>query len=200
MKFNRWAVLEARGRMRLCRCDCGAERVILFGDLKSGKSKMCKNCSYAARKNVARPEVTKHGLSDTPTARSWVEMRRRCYATHRKEYPNYGGRGIVVCDRWRDSFVNFLTDMGLRPDGHTLDRIDNDGPYSPENCRWVPRAAQELNKRSSVRYDIFGERITLAEAARKYGIGSATLYNRVITLKWAPERAVTEHIHPNGPN
>jgi hypothetical protein len=121
-------------------------------------------------------------------------MRRRCYAPHRKEYPNYGGRGIAVCDRWKDSLTNFIGDMGERPDGHTLDRIDNNGPYSPENCRWVPRAEQELNKRSNVRYAIFGEMLTLAEAARKYGIGVNTLHNRVRALKWDVERAVSEPV------
>lgn len=157
-------------------------RRILWGDLRAGRSKSC-GCGRV-----------KHGMADTPTARSWVEMRRRCYATHRKEYPNYGGRGIVVCERWKESLANFIQDMGERPEGYTIERINNDGPYSPENCQWIPRAEQELNKRSNVRHAIFGEKITLSEAARKYGIGINTLHNRVHALKWEVERAVSEPV------
>lgn len=122
-------------------------------------------------------------------------MRRRCYATHRKEYQNYGGRGIKVCERWNDSLANFVADMGERPEGHTLDRIDNDGDYTPGNCRWVPRAEQELNKRTNVRYDVFGESLTISEAARKYGLKASTIRSRVKQRGWSVERAVTEQVH-----
>lgn len=182
MQINNWTVLEDTGRSRLCECVCGTRRRILWGDLRAARSKSC-GC-----------KKTKHGMSDSPTARSWVEMRRRCYAAHRKEYPNYGGRGIVVCDRWRDSLENFIEDMGPRPEGYTLERIDNDGPYSPDNCRWASRAEQELNKRSNVRHSIFGEMLTLSEAARKYGIGIATLHNRFHALGWDVERTVSEPV------
>lgn len=196
-QFGDWQMLESIGRMRLARCKCGTVRRVAFYDVKVGKS---KGCGCEAKKRLAersRVDNRRHGLADSPTHRSWIEMRRRCYAAHRKEFANYGGRGIVVCDRWRNSFDNFLADMGPRPDGHTLDRIDNDGPYSPDNCRWAPRAAQERNKRSNAFYDFNGERMTVAEAAERYGIKPMTLYNRINTLGWTPDdavnRAVADH-------
>lgn len=191
-----WTVLEASGKMRLARCKCGTTRRVAYSDMRLGKSKGC-GCEALKRLAIAsKIRNRRHGFADTPTQRSWVEMRRRCYAAHRKEYPNYGGRGIAVCDRWRDSFDNFLADMGPRPDGHTLDRIDNDGHYTRENCRWVPRAAQERNKRSNAIYVFNGERMTVVEAAERYGIAPNALYQRIGVRKWDPSRAVNTPIAP----
>lgn len=89
------------------------------------------------------------GRGTTPEFRSWLAMRQRCYYTKHAKYPRYGGRGIKVCDRWRDSFANFLADMGPRPAGTTLDRIDNDGHYTPGNCRWATPAQQMENRTRS---------------------------------------------------
>lgn len=83
----------------------------------------------------------------SPTYHSWVEMRRRCLTTTFARYKDYGGRGITICDRWLESFVNFLADMGERPAGLTLDRIDNDGNYEPGNCRWATQSEQVRNQR-----------------------------------------------------
>ena len=116
-------------------------------------------------------------------------MKRRCYATHRKEYPNYGGRGIVVCERWLSSFQNFLDDMGPKPEGHTLDRIDNDGPYELANCRWLLRAAQELNKRSNRLITAFGETMPVSAMARRHGVKPETLFNRLAKYT-DPEAAI----------
>jgi hypothetical protein len=196
-KYGDWELLEFVGRKRLSRCKCGVVKSVNFYDVRAGKS---KGCGCETKKKLAeRSKIVnrRHGFSDTPTQGSWVEMRRRCYATHRKEYPNYGGRGITVCDRWLESFDNFLADMGPKPEGYTIERVNNNGNYTPENCKWVPRPVQERNKRTNARYNFNGESLLVVEAAEVYGIKAATLYNRINTLKWEPSRAVNEPVHNN---
>ena len=122
-------------------------------------------------------------------------MKRRCYQPHRSEYKNYGARGIYVCDEWRSSFEAFYRDMGPRPPGCTLDRRDNDGPYSPENCRWASREQQQRNRRNNRRIAIQGKTVALIEAAEQPGaVDYYRIHNR-LALGWTSDRAVFEPIN-----
>jgi hypothetical protein len=127
-------------------------------------------------------------------------MRQRCHTTSHKSFANYGGRGIIVCDRWRHSFEAFLEDMGPRPSPkHSIDRIDNDGPYSPENCRWATMAEQGANKRSNVMLTAFGETTHLHEWARRAGYSAGAIYGR-LRAGWDAERAIATPLAQPGIN
>jgi len=131
------------------------------------------------------------------TRRSWETMRRRCVVPHASDYPNYGGRGIKVCNRWLDSFENFLADMGLRPEGTTLDRIDNNGDYEPTNCRWADDFQQQRNKRSNRILEFNGLRLTTTEWANRIGIKKSALRMRLDSSGWSIERALLTPPAPN---
>lgn len=132
----------------------------------------------------------KHGGWGSPEYRIWVGIKERCCNPDSKLYPRYGGRGIVVCERWRASFEAFLADVGQRPSSDlSLDRIDNDGPYSPDNCRWADRAQQQRNKRNTRRVEWRGNLVAVSDLADQHGIHPVTLYDR-IQRGWPVERAV----------
>jgi len=154
MKFGRLLVISQQGWKQqsngkrkplwLCQCDCGRRTVAQSGNL--GRSTNSCGC---IKSEEMRSKLTKHGNLNHPIYGSWQAMKQRCYNPKMKAYHNYGGRGITVCDRWLDSFENFLEDMGERPAGMTLDRINNDGNYEPSNCKWSVRAEQSYNQRKS---------------------------------------------------
>src|SRR5215469_14039031 len=144
-QFGDWLVLAEAPKNRFghrawfCRCICGIERSVLIAHLKSGRSQGC-GCSAVERK-------TKHGMRKSPHYGRWREMHQRCRNPKNLRFQAYGGRGITICDEWYD-LDTFIRDMGptWRP-GLTLDRIDNDLGYSPENCRWIPLPDQSKNRR-----------------------------------------------------
>ena len=137
---------------------------------------------------------------NTPTYNSWQCMRGRCLNKNDVGYHNYGGRGIQICERWRDSFANFLEDMGERPEGTWLDRINNKtGHYEPGNCRWSTPTVQENNRRNTMMVEWEGERISVGDLARKLGMSRYTLKDRI--KAWGIEEAVrTPVISPSVPD
>lgn len=170
----------------LCKCDCGTEKPIRRGDLYSGRvlSCGCLNAENRLRRN------TTHGMRYSPEHATWSHMVDRCRNPRNKNYADYGGRNITVCQRWIESFANFYADMKDRPSKfHTLDRIDNERGYSPDNCRWATRLAQSNNTRRNLYITHDNETHSLADWARITGIPYDTLYARIATRKWSPLRA-----------
>jgi hypothetical protein len=128
-----------------CLCDCGNTKVYTSAMLLSGHVKSC-GCLKREILTSSAPKNKTHGMSKSKTYKSWVSMIQRCENQKNHNYHRYGGRGVTVCDRWRASFDDFMADMGERPDGMTLDRVDNDGSYEPGNCRWATPAEQSSNR------------------------------------------------------
>lgn len=175
----------------LCRCDCGNIKSINGASLRSGTAKDC-GCS---RSEIARKNFTKHGGSYSRIHGVWREMRDRCRNPKHKNYIFYGGRGIKVCEEW-DYFANFRNwaynagyDEHLESKKQTIDRINVDGDYCPENCRIVDMKAQSNNRRNNVFLEYKGERHTASEWARIIGIKEKTLHCR-IERGWSIERAI----------
>lgn len=151
---GRWLVLQnlgvrtrSSGRMYLCRCRCGTEKEVRASYLLDGRSKSC-GC-YSA--DLTSTHGATRGGKQTPEFQSWATMTRRCYTRSSANFSYYGGRGIRVCERWRGKtgFASFLSDMGQRPAGASLDRIDPNADYSPSNCRWASAKEQSRTRRNS---------------------------------------------------
>lgn len=190
-RFGRLVALSLVERDRnrnhkwLFRCDCGVEKVVRVNLVKQGKTSSC-GCLFS--ETVAARNTT-HGLSQKHKReyRSWKDMRGRCKNPNDIDFINYGGRGIRVCAEW-DDFSVFMSDMGSRPDGFTLDRIDVNGDYTAGNCRWASAPTQARNKRNNKNVEIGGVTKTITEWCRDYGIERSKVRYR-LAHGWSVEEA-----------
>lgn len=186
----------SRKRLVRCRCTCGNRTTICLSDLRNGHIQSC-GCLHreTSSENLKRGRHLgegnrlRHGRTKTPEYYIWRSMKARCLNSHSSGYPNYGARGITVCDRWR-LFDHFFADMGLRPSpNHQLDRINNDGPYTPENCHWATPVQQGRNKRSNVVITYEGVTLTMIAWAQRLGITRHALWHR-LEKRWPLERCL----------
>ena len=189
-RFGKWTVIGAAPRSSresryLCRCDCGTERDVLRKHLLSGKSTSC-----GCQRHLQAAAITTHGGSKTSEYRTWQAMRNRCTDPKNPGWLRYGGRGISVDPRW-DAFAAFLADMGAKPSpAHTLDRVDGDGDYTPENCRWATRREQAQNTSRNHYVTWNGETKSIAEWARTTGINKDAIRYRLLA-GWSAEETLT---------
>lgn len=194
-QFGRWTVLavapKGPGHPKvLCRCSCGTEREVSVYSLRRGVSRSCGCLAL----EVTRERATKHGLVGTPEYEAWQGMLKRCYYAKDKRFSRYGGRGITVCDRWRDSFEDFFADMGAKPSPkHSIDRIDNDGPYSLANCRWATTTEQARNRSNNHPVTHSGITLTLTEWAERSGVTRSALTQR-LAAGWSMEEALSTEV------
>ncbi len=158
--------------MWLCKCECGNEVIVKGANLRNGKTKSCGCYNKEVKRNLT------HGMSGTKIYKRWLGMKGRCNNKDNTAYANYGGRGITICDEWLDveNFINWATSNGYRED-LTLERLDVNSNYNPENCVWVTRTQQNRNTRRNIKETINGTTYTLAEIARKVGVTRGSIYN-----------------------
>lgn len=193
-KFGRLTVLSEHGAQWRVRCDCGTVKSVRRKEVLR-PTRSLRSCGCLQREAIARvgrEKNRRHGQYGSATWASWSSMRNRCNNPQNRAYPSYGGRGIAVCERW-ETFEHFYADMGDRPEGKSIDRIDNDGPYAPENCRWATARTQSRNRRHAVRLETPRGPMLLVEAAEAFGVAADTLRYR-LKAGWSVERALTEPV------
>lgn len=160
----------------LCLCQCGNEKIMDGNALRTGRAKSC-GCIVA--EGIKQRSVI-HGRTRTPEYRVWQHIKGRCNTPTDAAYHNYGGRGIKVCNRWNNSFQDFLEDMGLRPSlKHSIERVNNSKGYSPENCKWATRKEQANNTRNTRRIEYNNQSMSVAQWAEKLNVNPFTLYRRL---------------------
>lgn len=185
MRVGKLTILSLDGRYYVCICDCGREKKV--GINRFTPSFLAKNshveisCGCIPRAYTSR-KTHGHSFRNNVSSEylSWNGMKARCYNEKTPSYHRYGGRGISICDRWINSFSNFLKDMGKKPsDNYSIDRIDNDGNYSPENCRWATNKMQVNNSTGARLLTYKNETLCCSDWAKKIGISLTMLLNRL---------------------
>lgn len=179
----------SKNSLWLAICSCGKYRVVRY---HAWKMKRVTNCG-CIKSNKRLASITKHGQSRTKTFQVWADMRSRCSNPNNKHYKDYGERGITVCDAWSD-FSNFISDMGPAPQGRSLDRINNEKGYGPENCRWATPKEQGRNRRTNKQVTIFGKTQCVKAWAEDLGISYPRLRYR-LSAGYPPELAISPESH-----
>ena len=197
-RYGRYTVLEYVGQnsdhkaVWKCRCDCGTIKNVSGKDLRSGNTKSC-GC-YNLEKNRKNPALWKpvHGLSHHPLMQVWSDIKQRCHNEKANCYKWYGGRGIKLCEEWMvfKNFYDWAVNNGYKK-GLTLDRIDPNGDYSPDNCRWVTMKVQQNNRRNNKMLTINGVTKTMSEWSDEYGVDYRLVKSR-IAAGWEPEKALSQ--------
>lgn len=198
MRFGKWTVLELAEPLKdkngynvnrwKCKCDCGAIKNVIGTTLRNGRSTSC-GCDGGKRADTARKLFTTHNESKSRLYKIWSYMRKRCYNQNASNYMNYGGRGITVCNEWNGSYEAFR-DWAVKNgynDSLSIDRIDVNGNYEPNNCRWVTSAAQANNRRNTVYYTYKNETKSVADWAKQYGLNYKSLLKRINSGKGLSE-------------
>jgi len=185
---------KAKIALWLCRCDCGVEKTFYGTVLRSGGTSSC-GCESSEKISQARKS---HGMSKSATFNTWKAMKGRCLNPSNPDFHLYGARGVTVCDRWVDSFTAFVEDMGIRPDGMSLDRIDPNKDYEKDNCRWASSFDQANNKRNSRFVEFEGRKITIAQLAKMIGVKYRYLYNKIDKYEGSIDEFIDEFIKENG--
>lgn len=174
-----------------CICDCGGVVNVKTKYLNNGDTKSCGCLKSESNKSRAT-----HGMTHTTEYHRWASMIQRCTRKDDKQWENYGGRGIKVCDRWA-KFENFYADMGSCPKGMQLDRIDNNKGYEPSNCRWTDIITQARNRRNNHIIDLNGISKTISEWSECTGIPYRTILSRIYKLNWSAEQTLTHKSKEN---
>jgi hypothetical protein len=197
--YGRYTVahLSSASGYVVCRCACGTTKTVSMSTLRLGKSKSC-GC---LRRDRLRELRTTHdqsgsraGSKKTKEYYAWANMKTRCYNEKSDDYAHYGGRGIIVCRRWVDSFEAFYADVGSAPSAqHSIDRINVNGNYEPDNVRWSTTKQQSLNKRNTRKYSYRRRRYTVAQIACMTGISEKTIRMR-FSYGWSTERVINTPI------
>lgn len=200
-RFNSLTVVSRSGingnSFYECSCECGNRITLRRERLLRMSVKSCGCHLPPSKRHQVRSSVASSNCKGvTPGYKSWEAMRNRCLRPTFHKFPHYGGRGIKICDRWMKSFKNFITDMGPRPSpNHSLDRIDNDGDYTPENCRWADRYEQANNMSTNRLVQFNGKTQTLAMWGRELGFHKSLIPCR-LRNGWSMERAMSTPPRP----
>jgi hypothetical protein len=174
----------------LVKCDCGKEKT-MTGQILRGGVKSCGCLTHILNRNANRTHGCGSPKHRTREYESWLSMKARCCIPRASGYKYYGARGISICEQWLKSFPAFLSDMGKCPLGYTLERINNDGNYKPDNCRWATRKEQANNRSTCVYLRFNGSIKTISQWAEQYGMSASRLHHRIQYDKMSPEQAIT---------